>query len=282
MENLSRRTMLKQVARISAVAAASSFLPAMIGCCHRSEKRISLNVVLHGLFVINFTNLGLELYTPFVDDHIYRAGNFDAKGLQHLHPEKIYRLRGVSHQSAAPDYDPTYDIRIDKKTYCHVFRPQYSVFVIELPFPETIQLIRPVGSDLNTYDCDHTQNTAVYTINRLSLCQVLSYSVPNVGKLELVGTDWDPYVRPETGTVSLHIWAEPLQRMTYNHAYKAYAKLSEMFEPLQFKLKINKTSPLDPNTGVYGLSPEEEQGLSEWSSAGEGSYPTNCSTVTRG
>ncbi len=278
MENLSRRSVLKQVARMSAAAAASSFLPAMIGCCHRAEKRITLNVILHGLFVLNFTNLGLELYTPFVDDHIYRAGNFDAKGLQHLHPEKIYRLRGVSHLSAAPYFDATYNIGINS-TYCHVFRPQYSVFVIELPFPETIQLIRTVGHDDNTYYCDKTKNISVYTINRLSLCQVLSYSVPRVEKLELVGTEWDPYVRPETGTVSLHIWAEPLQRMTYNHAQKAYAKLSEMFAPLQLKLNTNKTSPLDPNTGVYGLSPEEEQGLSEWSSAGEGSYPTNCSTA---
>lgn len=277
---ISRRTALKKIAGTSLFAATAPLFPAIIGCC-KNRQPVTLNVVLHGLFVLNFTNLNCELYTPFVKDHIYRAGNFETKGLQHLHPQKIYTLRGVSHISAAPEYDGTYDIYVCK-SYNHVFRPQYSVFLMELPFPETINLVRAVPGDPNTYYNDPTQNTSVYTINRLSLCQVLSYFVPDIANLELSGTGWKPYLRPDTGTVNLHIWAEPLQRMTYNHAYRAYKTLSEMFAPMSFQLNVNRTAPLDTNTGVYGLRPEEEMGLSEWASAGEGSYPTNCSVVSRG
>ncbi len=277
MEKISRRAALKKIAGTSLFAATAPLFPAIVGCC-RNRQPATLNVVLHGLFVLNFTNLNCELYTPFVEDHVYRAGNFEANGLQHLHPQMVYTLRGVSHISGAPKYDQTYDIYVDKARYNHVFRPQYSVFLIELPFPETIRLVRTVSGDPNNYCGD----TGVFAINRLSLCQVLSYFVPDIADLELSGTGWKPYLRPDTGTVNLHIWAEPLQRMTYNHAYRAYQTLSGMFTPMRFQLNVNRTAPLDTNTGIYGLRPEEEMGLSEWASAGEGSYPTNCSVVSRG
>ena len=67
--------------------------------------------------------------------------------------------------------------------------------------------------------------------------------------------------------------------MTQAHAQDAYKKLSDMVAPLQLQLKTNDTVALDRVTGVHGLSPEEEQGWSEWANGGEGSYPTNCGAI---
>ncbi len=275
MENLSRRTMLKQVARMSAAAAASTFLPSIIGCCDRAEERITLNVVLHGLFVLNFTNVEIEMFTPFVEDHIYRAGNWDWNTLEHLRPGKAYRLRGVENVLSQPDLPTKNNILLPQDKFTHRVHPERSIFVVYLPFPETIRLLRIVNDGENNQDPDH--NTIA--INSLSLCQVLTYSVPDYRSLGLAGTGWRPSVDPSTRTVNLHFWAEPLLRMPRQHACVAYQRLSQLLEPLTLTLGTDKTAPLDPDTNVYGLPREQEQGLSEWESGGEGSYPTNCSVT---
>jgi hypothetical protein len=272
MENLSRRTVLKKMAGASLAAATAPLFPAIVGC-RTFEPQITLNVVLHGLFVLNFTNLQIEMFTPYLKEHIYRAGNWDWNCLQHLHPAESYRLRGVEYRSTPPDLGMDYNILFPKCGFTHKVHPEQSVFVVYLPFPETIKLIRTVEDRKN---CEDPKNNLIL-VNRLSLCQVLSYHVPDYRNLALLGTGWKPAIDPSTNTANLHFWAEPLLRVPRQHACEAYEKLSDMLEPLTLKLGTNKTAPLDPDTGVYGLPREQEQGLSEWESGGEGSYPTNCS-----
>ena len=256
-----------------AIAAAPLF-PAIVGC-REAEPQITLNVVLHGLFVLNFTNVEIEMFTPFVEDHIYRAGNWEWSKLQHLLSGQAYRLRGVENMLAPPELPKDNNILLPKDGFTHRVHPERSVFVVYLPFPEAIRLIRIVNDGCNIPD--PVNNTI--GINTLSLCQVLTYRVPDYTELDLLGTGWRPAVDPATHTVNLHFWAEPLLRVPRHHACIAYQRLSELLEPFILTLETDKTAPLDPDTGVYGLPREQEQGLSEWESGGEGSYPTNCSAV---
>ncbi len=119
-------------------------------------------------------------------------------------------------------------------------------------------------------------------INKLALCQVLSYPVADYRDLKLENSKkpWKPQVDWTTATANLHFWAEPDKRLGPHHSHEAYQQLSRMVAKPHLHLNTNKTVPLDRDTGVYGLSTEEEQGWYEWESGGEGSFPTNCGSVT--
>jgi hypothetical protein len=273
MTNLTRRVALKKIAGVSLGAIAAPLMPGIIGCSS-TPRPITLSVVLHGLYVLNFTNLGLELFTPFMEDHIYRAGNWEWKYLEHLKPGGSYQLRGTEYRATPPDLNLYCNILLKKSESPARVHPEQSVYVVNLPFPENIRLLRTVDDGESA--CPDP-NTLV--IKQLSLCQVLSYHVPDVGDLELHGTSWKPKVDPLTNTANLHFWAEPLLRVPREHACNAYARLSDLLEPLTLKIGTDKTAPLDPATGVLGLPREQEQGLSEWQSGGEGSHVTNCTTA---
>lgn len=278
MTKCTRRSLLKSATRLSLAAGAMSVAPALIGCTRSRDRAMTLNVVLHGLFVLNFTNLDIELFTPFVKGHCYKAGRWDWNNVHSLKPGEVYQLRGVSSETVRPIIDETYNLAAPQ--YCSILRPQYSYFMAHLPFPKTVSLIRCVQGDKNTI-CQNGDGHYTYTINRLSLCQVLTYRVPDYRALRLHNAAWSPTKDPDTNTANLHFWAEPRVRLEHQHAENAYRTLSDMLAPLCLKLNTDHTAPLDLDTGVFGLRPEEEQGLSEWQSAGEGSYPTNCSTVIR-
>lgn len=274
MTNINRRTAIKKIAGTSLFAATAPLFPAIIGC-GKTDRHITLNVVLHGLFVLNFTNTEIEMFTPFLEEHIYRAGNWDFPSLQKLRPLHAYRLRGIDETRVQPSLVKEFNILLPKNGFKHAVHPELSVFVVYLPLPETVKLLRRVNDGSNIEDCK--SNTII--INQLSLCQVLSYRVSDYRDLELTGTSWKPDIDPVTNTANLHFWAEPLLRQPRSHACEAYQKLSDMLDPLILNLGTDKTAPLDPDTGVYGLPREQEQGLSEWESGGEGSYPTNCSVA---
>jgi hypothetical protein len=275
MTNLTRRVALKKIARVSLGAIAAPLVPGIMGCC-RAQRPITLNVVLHGLYVLNFTNLGLELFTPYMEDHIYRAGNWEWNRLEHLEHRGSYQLRGTEYLATPPDFcNLCCNILVDKSKTNARLHPEQSVYVVNLPFPEKISLLRTIDDGKN----EPCPDEKTMVIKQLSLCQVLSYHVPDVDRLHLHGTNWKPRVDPLTNTANLHFWAEPLLRVPREHACNAYARLSDLLEPFTLKIGTDKTAPLDPDTGVLGLPREQEQGLSEWQSGGEGSHVTNCSTA---
>lgn len=275
MSALSRRSFMGRASAFCLYGAAHS---AVAATKRREEHALTLNVVLHGLFLMNFKDSCIELLTPFVDEHIYRGDNWDRKA-EDLRPGKRYRLSGTDPISTPPSIDAgrnpvlyhdclDFDVDSDK-----------SHLVIQLPFPAAIHSLRLVDDppDKCTGPASCTDSTInVYT---LSLCQALVYPVADHKDLELVNSPWKPRVDQSTGTASLHIWAEPETRQTQVHATKAYAKLSDLIPPLQMVLGTDKTAPVDSDAGVCGLSSEEEQGWAEWETGGEGSHPTNCCVV---
>lgn len=270
------------------LGALSSFIPFLTSCGESGsaagERSIILNVVCHGLFVINVTDLGLELFTPYLgNEHLYKAGSWDKDLVRDLEERKVYRLRGVHYRSECPNPSNSLcDLSFSQSKLNFTIHREHSRHVVYLPFPEKISLLRCITGNANTSAGN------VVTINSLSLCQVFSYFVPDYRTVDLLAIspdhsskvfDWEPRIELETGTANLHLWAEPPVRLMPDHADRAYKKLSEITYPLCLQLGTYKTVPLDRDTGVLGVSPEEEQGWSEWANGGEGSYPTNCSLV---
>jgi hypothetical protein len=237
---------------------------------------------------MNVTDLGLELFTPDLgtglgDEHLYKAGSWDKNLVHDLEKQKVYRLRGAQYRSECPNPSNSLcDLSFSQGKMNFTIHPEYSRHVIYLPFPEKISLLRCLNRGANTRIGNEVH------IYSLSLCQVFSYFVPDYREVNLLEIsanhrsktfDWEPRIEPETGTANLHLWAEPPVRLLPDHAEMAYKKLSLITSPLKFRLETYETVPLDRDTGVLGVSPEEEQGWSEWANGGEGSYPTNCSLV---
>jgi hypothetical protein len=255
MNNFSRRSLLKKMARMSMLAATAPWISTITGCREDYGRCITLNVVLHGLFVLNFTDKNIELLTPSVRDHVYRASSWRVKSFLDLKHTNKYELHGVECEQTAPLVDPEYNIAPPESSY--KLRRECSVFTMCLPFPRMISLIRRVPGEKNQL-CGN-----VFQIRQLSLCQVLTYFVPDHRKLALSNTCWMPDIDPATQAANLHLWAEPPLRLSRDHACHAYGKLSEMLG-LDLQLLVNNTVPLDSVFPVYGLPPEQEQGLSEW------------------
>lgn len=279
MAKLSRRSFIGQAGRISAFCAMSSMLPT-IGCRREERTTITLNVVLHGLFVLDFQDSGIELLTPFVEDHIYRAGNWHRPAVFDLGKDQEYRLRGTDPIAAAPLVDPDCNVVLRHPDYDFDVNSELSHFIVQLPFPAAIHSLRciPDSSYRNTDRSGNGDPTTI-EIYALSLCQALVYPVSNYHDLELLNTSWSPRIDPSTDSANLHFWAEPEKRFSPAHAKLAYEKLDDLLPPLHMKLATDKVPPLDADTGVRGLPTEEEQGWAEWQNAGEGSHPTNCCGV---
>ena len=238
---------------MSALAAAAPLMPALVGC--RCDREIILNVALHGLFVMNFTDSYIELLTPEIDSHIYKVGGWDVDQISPIDPGSRYTLKGVKDEATVPFFDwnqtPTYFQSIDRvlinygKSHCQV----------NLPFPNALKLLRcarageyPAETYSPATGCD--AGTVNKDITSVSLCQVLTYKVPDYRNLELVGSSWIPHIDRETHTANLHLWAEPPKRLTARHAEEAYSQLSCLLPPLNLHLRVYSTVPIDRDTGI--------------------------------
>lgn len=287
MPNLSRRAVLEFIAKTSALAAAAPLVATLPGCdSHHGtyhDCSLTLNVVLHGLFVLHFRDAEIELLTPDVHDHIYRAGNWDMNEVCPLYKEEEYSLCGVTANPNPPTLPTDCNLDFSQERDKFKLRPERSVFKVWLPFPDQLKLLR-CSPDPYLYSgkppvCRAPQN-GERPVTKLSLCQVLIYRVKDYRSLELAGTRWKPRINHNIGTANLHFWAEPPDRLSPCHADDAYQKLDDLLDTLHLRLAFYSTVPLDADTGVKGLPPEEEQGWSDWASGGgEGAYPTNCCAV---
>jgi hypothetical protein len=271
MDKLSRRSFVKQLAGVSMLGAAAPVLSSLVGC---GGNRITLNVVLHGLFIMNITDSQIELFTPKVDKHYYGAGNWDAGAICSLDKGDPYQLHGVDKFTNMPPLGPDANLTLSQSKYKFSIHAENSLFKIELPFPQRVAFLRRVIDGNN----EPPVGGAPAVIRTFALCPVLVYPVNDYRDLELTRTKWKPKVE-ETRTANLHLWAEPTKKLSPAHADDAFNLLSTLVTPVCVKLATTKSVALDHDPGIKGVSTEEEQGLSEWISGGETSHPTNCNVV---
>ncbi len=277
MSKLSRRSFVKQLAGLSMLGAAAPVLSSLAGC---DGDRITLNVVLHGLFIMNITNSQIELLTPYVDKHYYGAGSWDKNGITSLCHGRSYELRITDHigkirTEKMPPLGPDANLTLSQSQYNFTVHHDKTYFTIVLPFPQGLAFLRRVGDTANQLPAGGTPAI----INTFALCPVLIYDVKNCTDLELTGTNWKPYIDKKTRTSNLHLWAEPKKRLSPEHAEEAFKLLSSLVCPVDIRLGVTKSTALDHPPSVEGIAEEEEQGLSEWISGGETSHPTNCNVV---
>jgi hypothetical protein len=274
MDKLSRRSFVKQLAGLSMLSAAAPVLSSLVGC---DGSRITLNVVLHGLFIMNITDSQIELFTPDVKEHYYGAGNWDKDGICYLTKEQSpYQLQGVDKTTDMPPLGSDANLTLSQSQFQFSVLRDQSLFRVELPYPQRVAFLRRVIDGDNQPPTPGGATPAL--IKTFALCPVLVYPVTDYHDLGLTNTKWKPKVE-ETRTANLHLWAEPLKKLTPGHAAAAFASLSDLLKPVSVQLRTTKAAPLDRYPGVYGVASEEEQGLSEWISGGETSHPTNCNVV---
>jgi len=254
---------------------------------------LTLNLILHGLFAMQFTKDNIQLVTPYVSQHRYLASSWDPHDLRVLCPDsgnpsvpphgplKSFTLQGVK---KLPPYDPKKLKRalvLSKSGQKFNVDPDQAYITITLPWPQDIVPLRFAKQDPKTGKQNIFKNPPLNTVTELSLCQALIYPIQNLLKLRLDGTSWKPgKPDPSYNTINLHLWAEPDHRTLPSHAAEAYSQLGKLLSPLNFELESGDvTGERDASTGVNGMSTTEEMGLAEWLKQGEGTEGSNCGLV---
>ena len=288
---INRRTLLKGLAAASICGGAES-LGSFATTPDTPPKNVTLNLILHGLFVLQFTQDGMQLITPYVPTHRYLASSWDLNDLNPLCPEsQPFALTGIK---KLKPYDPTKiprNLLLSKKKLGFDVDEDHAYITIPLPWPQDIKLLRYASPDKKSAKHNIFKNPPLNTVTELALCQVLIYPVDNFKNLALAGTDhvkkqtyavWRPKkVDPQWNTVNLHLWAEPDKEHNLpSHAVEAYSRLGELLSPLSFALETaDIKADRDNDTGVKGMPSVQEMALSEWVKHGEGSSGSNCGCV---
>jgi hypothetical protein len=150
MADVSRRSVLKTMTRMSMAAAGASLAPWISGCCRNDYGKVRLNVVLHGLFLLDITDSGVELLTPDVTDHRFRYGEWDIEREYNFSAGRRYELK-ETRNSPPPSFpkpcgDPDCAVNITHDKYEFSVNPAKSKFSVKLPIPDEVYLLRCVSA----------------------------------------------------------------------------------------------------------------------------------------
>lgn len=227
---------------------------------HATAKEAQLNVVFHGLFSYIIWPDHVEVLAPQVDEHVYKAGSWGKEF--RLREGVVYRLEGVHAEARIPDIDVRNNLVLTKisnidhssaKLYCSLILPMPQQMIgLRRAYPPPKQPAFQ-GKALSGTNPDS-----------IPLVQTLVYKVegqPNLGK-EF------PWVSEDkgSGTINLHIWAEPeidTTGMSPSHASQAFSHLMSLFPDLDLQLAFGASASPDKSTLVRGLKPWEERSLVE-------------------
>jgi len=288
---MDRRALLKNLAlaSLSAIGQKAFNMPMMFS----PAGKPTLNLVLHGLFAMEFTDSNIRLMTPFVSMHRYLASSWNLDDQKPMPPgNSPMTLAGVD--TTLPVFDPRDPkhkldraLILSKSELNFIVDKDQAYLTVELPWPLEIKLLRfakrdPVPKPNEKPGSNIFKVPPLDKVTELSLCQVVRYPITDLAKLKLTGTTWQGPKQPSPdNTVNLHLWAEPDQpHMPPSHATEAYNQLGKLLPKLNFALASSDvTVDLDDDTGVTGMAPEEEMGLSEWLHWGEGTSGSNCGNV---
>ena len=111
---------------------------------------VRLNVVLHGLFLLDITDSGVELLTPKVEDHEYRYGEWDIRHVYNFTAGRQYELK-ETRNSPPPSFpkpmgDPDCAVNITHDKYEFSVNAAKSKFSVKLPIPDEVHLLRCVSA----------------------------------------------------------------------------------------------------------------------------------------
>jgi hypothetical protein len=246
-----------------------------------TPKLKRINLVFHGLFTFVIKATGIQAITPPNDDHKFcylgRSG-YVSMGDQ-------YWLEGAKVSTPTqPNPDTkTNAVMIAKDcgfTTDDVDLGQTRAFLISLPrlnSPKDMAPLRgiPIGSIYinGTYKPKDYKPGDPITY---PMIQVISYDVDPASADKVIlrsnspssFPSWQPYLGSGAEIENLHIFAEPGTPVSDCHAQTAFGSMAAMIHPkmgdLLIRRKVTASAPKpDQDTGIDGISPEEENTLQE-------------------
>ena len=281
MAKFTRRSLLKGAAGLSLfhmVSPLESLLAIQTRPAPSEESLGTLNVVLHGLFLINITTSDpggcVELLTPRISEHIYKMGSWNVHKIRTLKKRsKPYCLKGVCDGKPMPQlpYDTCPVLSRSDSNFC--VSKEKSRFIFNLPFPDSIKGARTVKGEGNCRLGD-----TIY-ITRYSLCVVLTYNRINLENVHVPGVCWRPMRERGYNAkfANLHLWAESGKRANPRHSDLAYEQLSaDLLQGVCVKMATDMSAAIDPSPTIDGLPSYQELGWAEWANGGEGTRPRDC------
>ncbi len=253
-----------------------------------SQNSYTLNVVIHGMFVVDVRGKGVTLYPPISHQgHDYLAGTW----LKEQAIAKGERLAlNVSQSPGQPAAGPP-EAKL-QPTENPVFpggslHTEYSHFRFFLPYPNGYSFLRlahQIGSapfftgTPQPYVQPHAiPEVVVFTYQRLQSLPSIQrvFSAPPVAEFP-----WTPDV--QGGYINLHIWAMEPGAPDPAMFRKRFAVLKQLtgFSNLHANSAYyNAGMPLvDKKTGVPGLTPDQEHTLFERTKNGEHPKAPCCKT----
>lgn len=266
MKLLTRREVLHGLGACSAIALLGPLARAATeGLSEDSAPAFTeLNVLIHGMSVIDVGKNEITLYPPIVPNglHVYEAGNTDSE--THLAKGGTYRLKGVkgnprpSLAQIHPEDNGVF--------HRHAIVPGDYYCKIILPFPDEIvplglTMISPSQPFFQGSPAPYQQPSAIADLN------IFRYTV--TGPVSLKPLRWIPKVK--NGVANLQIFAMPSGPVAGSHPAEAFQAMANTMGCPKLKTNPHYASvsdpPPDPHPPVPGVTVSDEEGLLERASA---------------
>ncbi len=221
-----------------------------------------VNVLFHGLSVIEFANDEVRVYLPMAGSlRAYLAGTWmQEETLQH---GTHYRLTGVMTGSrpALSDLDPKRNAVFAR----HAVDASLSYCTMTFPFPDFVTPLRPLRKE---HGKNFFAGAPAPAAEPLSLPQVVAFTYfhPDpTSPLELHPSRWTPII--VEGVVNLHVWDAPVKTPSPQASLDALAQMTKMFGATGLRLNpvydtIRPPRPAD-KLALDGVSCQEEWTLVE-------------------
>lgn len=230
--------------------------------------KLTLNVLVHGMYVVVIGNREVTFYPPAVPNnaHSYLAGNWMQEAP--LNPGGEYRLTGTA-RGKRPTLDavhPYFDAVFRKGK----LNPRLAYCTLKLPFPDRITPLRLTAERPGVPF--FTGKPKLYRAPQaLPEVVVLTYGgVSADAKLQPLL--WKP--APTNGIANLHLWAMPPGETPAGHPEAALAVAGKLMGFANLKMDMSYSMqpppPLDPQPAVAGVASEDEESLAERQGASGG------------
>jgi hypothetical protein len=229
---------------------------------------LQLNVLLHGLhlLVVRSDDSGtpdhLEVLTPHVDMHAYKAGNW--KNEENILMSAKLELSGVRSSTDPIDIDYNYHIILSAGVLpFFLIDPAGKAHMnLRLPIPKNILALRRVSTK-RPFSGHHA--SLIHT-NGFPLVTALVYDLDNKAAVKLAGVNWTPEFKkppstPNLEVANLHLWGEPDNTVTEQHNRDASHALLELLPGLQMNFVPLPPPPPDEHPGVPGVERMHTLGL---------------------
>jgi hypothetical protein len=218
-----------------------------------------LNVLIHGMFVIDVGKDEIKLYPPDVSGHTFKAGTQGA--MNSIRRGVNYHLAGLKSHTrlTLAELQPLH-IGVFPR---HAVNTKLAFCEISLPMPDKVS---PARQEQAVPGQAFFEGTPKPYKQPDSLADLLIFTYEHVaGPVQFAPLPWVP--TPKNGIANLDIWAMPDGPVPSNHPEEAFSTLAGMMGYPQLRMnpyyEKKKVPAIDKNPGVLGVTPKDEMDMVE-------------------